>query len=1022
MHNANYQVQPNSDFFIENYQWATPFSSFLPGVAGVRGRPLWAFYCNRGQAMASFGLRDKNGSVLEFHPAVKAYSLVGTHGFRTCLRIDGTQYEAFAQHAPDSEFRQTMTVRPHEIAIAESNPTLGLSVDVCYYTLPEDQAAALIREVCITNDSHREMTIELLDGLPFVVPAFVKNGSIKDVANTKCGTVDVRGIDEGIVYTRSSVKSSDAVKIESVEAGNFCIGIGPDRQRLNVIGDPKIVFGDGGSFTCPHLFHTGAMDLAAQRTCNFMPCAFVHDSFTLQPGQHRRFHVLMGQAPNYPAVQALAERAANAEFFTRARSRNEAVINEIQNYLLTVSGSNEFDSYSRYTFMDNALRGGVPVTVGDKAVHVYFRKHGDMERDYNEFLLSPEPYSQGNGAFRDISQNRRLDPIYNPSVGADNIRTFFDAVQLDGNNPLLYGGAAFTLDETLKDLHKVFTVGDLYSWAQENGKDADAFVSSTLPRCRQVERWTTGGGYWVDHWTYSLDHLETFAGLFPERVEGVMFDSNDYCYFDNPDLIRPRAARYAIDPDSGAVRQFKSLETRESKVQAIAARSEEANSVRTASGRIYRTSLAEKILCLIATRFAMLDPDGLGVEMLGNRPGWNDAMNGLPGLLGSSVSETAELLRLTRWMLACCRESRRSVTIASELAELMQMESDWNSRHTALERYLEQTADVLSGEQQNLPSKAVLAFLEQTAETVADSIRRARNDNGLYHTFFYYDVSDYDEVDGAIVPKAFARRALPAFLEGQVRVMKVLPAEERRALYDAVRNSPLYDRKLGMYRLNESLAEMPRAIGRAGIFPPGWLENESIWMHMEYKYLLEVLKADLCGEFFTDMKSCLVPFLDPQVYGRSPLEHSSFICSSAHPDETRHGRGFYARLSGATIEFLSIHAAMTGFDRAFRLEDGQLRLRFQPRLPAWLFTQEERVVTWTSNGLERSETIPANAFAALFLGKVLVVYHNPKRLDIFEDKHVESYVLNGRTYNELGPDLAKEVRDGEFDRIDVNLK
>ena len=53
-----------------------------------------------------------------------------------------------------------------------------------------------------------------------------------------------------------------------------------------------------------------------------------------------------------------------------------------------------------------------------------------------------------------------------------------------------------------------------------------------------------------------------------------------------------------------------------------------------------------------------------------------------------------------------------------------------------------------------------------------------------------------------------------------------------------------------MYKVNASLASQSHEIGRARAFTPGWLENESIWLHMEYKYLLEVLKAGLYEEFF----------------------------------------------------------------------------------------------------------------------------------------------------------------------------
>lgn len=35
-----------------------------------------------------------------------------------------------------------------------------------------------------------------------------------------------------------------------------------------------------------------------------------------------------------------------------------------------------------------------------------------------------------------------------------------------------------------------------------------------------------------------------------------------------------------------------------------------------------------------------------------------------------------------------------------------------------------------------------------------------------------------------------------------------------------------------MYKISESLQGQPEELGRMLAFPPGWLENESIWMHM----------------------------------------------------------------------------------------------------------------------------------------------------------------------------------------------
>lgn len=83
-----------------------------------------------------------------------------------------------------------------------------------------------------------------------------------------------------------------------------------------------------------------------------------------------------------------------------------------------------------------------------------------------------------------------------------------------------------------------------------------------------------------------------------------------------------------------------------------------------------------------------------------------------------------------------------------------------------------------------------------------------------------------------------------------------------------------------MYKVNASLQNASYELGRARAFTPGWLENESIWLHMEYKYLLELLHAQLYEEFLEDFHHAAIPFLDERQYGRSIWENSSFIASS----------------------------------------------------------------------------------------------------------------------------------------------
>ena len=58
-----------------------------------------------------------------------------------------------------------------------------------------------------------------------------------------------------------------------------------------------------------------------------------------------------------------------------------------------------------------------------------------------------------------------------------------------------------------------------------------------------------------------------------------------------------------------------------------------------------------KLCALLAIKAVSFDSAGRAIEMESGRPGWNDAMNGLPGLFGSSTCEAVETLRLAKWLL-----------------------------------------------------------------------------------------------------------------------------------------------------------------------------------------------------------------------------------------------------------------------------------------------------------------------------------------------------------------------------------
>ena len=180
------------------------------------------------------------------------------------------------------------------------------------------------------------------------------------------------------------------------------------------------------------------------------------------------------------------------------------------------------------------------------------------------------------------------------------------------------------------------------------------------------------------------------------------------------------------------------------------------------------------------------------------------------------------------------------------------------------------------------------------------------------------------------------------------------------------------------------------------------------WQTMD-EQSLEQLKAGLYDEFFEDFQNALVAFQDPARYGRSPLENTSFIVSSSHPDESMHGAGFVARLTGATAEFLSMWTIMMAGSQPFRILDNHLCLKFRPTIPGWLFDENGKL-------------------SFTFLGQCEVTIHNPLRLDTFgKAVRIQSVALSlGNEILNLEGDVipapyAEQVRAGRVSRIEIFL-
>jgi hypothetical protein len=192
---------------MEDFDAKSTFASFLPGVAGYFGKPVWAFYVNRGQAVSTFGTESKDYPMLEFNAANKAYQLTPYWGFRTFIRgTRGTssfQIEPFApgtaRNLDDpkgddpTKPKRILFVGTNEVEIQEIDGAHGVTTNVNYFVLPESNFASLIRTTTITNSGATgDLTIDVLDGLARMEPyGGALDGMLKAMSNTLAGWFQV---------------------------------------------------------------------------------------------------------------------------------------------------------------------------------------------------------------------------------------------------------------------------------------------------------------------------------------------------------------------------------------------------------------------------------------------------------------------------------------------------------------------------------------------------------------------------------------------------------------------------------------------------------------------------------------------------------------------------------------------------------------------------------------------------------------------------------------------------------------
>ena len=583
-------------------------------------------------------------------------------------------------------------------------------------------------------------------------------------------------------------------------------------------------------------------------------------------------------------------------------------------------------------------------------------------------------------------------------------------------------------------------------------------------------------GFWADHWTYFMDFIDSFLAIYPDHEERVLYDEN-INYFFSPATVKPRNKKYVLslnyDGIGEHIRQLdatvedpEKLDYKKSYFSRTVGWYElEASWQHDSHGSVFQSSPIEKLILLATLKFASRDPYGMGIEYEAGKPGYNTAMNGIPSMLGSGVSEAYELHRLLRYLIQATTRFSRPIEVPVELHELMESinvaldnllleesefeaasvddtndDSDtsaelstevprsrfyyWDRVATAREEYRERVRITFDGKTAQLRPESLkptfVAWAKEVEAGLAKALEfgsRGEGDDGtsgLLPTYFSYNVTKWKltgerncEGHPFARPTRMALNRFPLFLEGPVRMMQMVSPGEAQKIFKKLQESALRDESLGMYTLSASLKGQSLDIGRAVAFAPGWLENQSVWLELSYRLYRQLLSNDMFHEFFNEMLSGgMLPFMDPQKYGRSLMECSAFVASSAFPDPEKQGRGFYARLSGAASEFLIMWVHMMMGKKPFFLDKatGQLQMQLVPALPGWLFAKEANIIGSASE----TPTISFKLF-----GSIDVRYYKERRGDLFQIppyRYVVGY-RDGSSFEVQGPVIPSGLAD-----------
>ncbi len=782
-------------------------ANFFISVASASD--IWMFMSSRGAMTA--GRQNALGAVFPYETDDKLHASTET-GSKTLLKIRGKLWEPFRSDCIkpwNSSQNIYKSLYGNKVVFEEINHDLGLC---CRTHFESSELYGIVKTMEIENRSNQPMELEVLDGFQNILPYGVNStlqantSTLVDAykANERCDN-SVLALYSLTTLINDTPNPMEVLKANVAWTTNTQAQISLSAKAIEAFCREEI-----------------QPDVYAQNSYGCRGAYFVHDNYTLKPGETQSHSIVLDSGYSHSDIVRL-EKRLQSESFDFLYEDIKAGTVQLSSLVAKADGMQKGGdslacAHHYLNTLYNSMRGGVfekeyeiefsdfldfvrirntqvyekiksdPINREEmKTIHQlkawaakdpsflrlaleymplsFSRRHGDPSRPWNQFNIrlkdeNGKKINSYEGNWRDIFQNWEALGLSFPGYYENMVAKFLNASTIDGFNP-------YRINREGVDWERI-----------------------------EPENPFGGFGYWGDHQIiYLLRLLKGLYNHFPEQLYGLL-GAEQFSYANVPYRLKSyeeilQDSKQTIDFDFARDKEIESLCAKFGTDARLVLKDRE----------VYLVSMMEKLLVPLLSKISNLLPGG-GIWMNTQRPEWNDANNAIVGI-GLSMVTVYHLYAYIHFLQTLLSTVQASYQVSAEVAEWMgavaavlkeQLPKLAGQEKSVLDRlgkvfsdYRQKVYTLGFSAKTELGIGEILDFLAASKNLVEDTI--AKNKSEVYATY-------------NLLNKDFSVSPMRIMLEGQSAVIGsgILEAEALCALLDEMKPS-LYSPELSAHYL-----------------------------------------------------------------------------------------------------------------------------------------------------------------------------------------------------------------------------